>query len=212
MQLSVLLHLIRLKGEAFPDRRAELYREYFKTVIDRDVEKSPALRQNRDEIEALHEVIAFEIHMRAETDQAKTQLAREELLEIVSRWLADEGKNADVGQELFRIGEERLGLIVALKGEGANVRYGFEVQPVREYFAAAFINDKREGDAHELFPAMIRRTFWREVALFLAGLRRVNEKSDLLSRSRSLDESQMDGWRQDGRAMVLQLLLEGVLS
>ena len=53
MQLSVLLHFIRLKGEAFPDRRAELYREYFKTVIDRDVEKSPRLRQNRDEIECL---------------------------------------------------------------------------------------------------------------------------------------------------------------
>src|SRR5205823_5185426 len=62
MQLSVLLHLIRLKGEAFPDRRAELYREYFKTVIDRDVEKSPKLLRSRDDIEAIHEVLGFEIH------------------------------------------------------------------------------------------------------------------------------------------------------
>ena len=43
MQLSVLLNLIRLKGEAFPDQRADLYREYFRTVIDRDVEKGAAL-------------------------------------------------------------------------------------------------------------------------------------------------------------------------
>lgn len=212
MQLSVLLHFIRLKGEAFPDRRAELYREYFKTVIDRDVEKSPDLRKYRDEIEALHEVIAFEIHTRAETDLAKTQLSRPDLLNIISKWLEGEGRSAAIGQELFRLGEERLGLIVALKGEGANVRYGFEVQPVREYFAAAFINDKREGDAHELFQAMIRRPFWREVALFLAGLRRVNERADLLSRARDLDEDPVNGWRQQGRALVLQLLTEGVLS
>src|SRR5450432_3255777 len=72
--------------------------------------------------------------------------------------------------------------------EGAQARYGFEVQPVREYFAAAFMNDKCESNAHELFQHMIRRPFWREVALFLAGLRRANEKADLLSRARSLDD------------------------
>ena len=36
MQLSVLLQFISLKGEAFPDRRAELYRDYFQIVIDRE--------------------------------------------------------------------------------------------------------------------------------------------------------------------------------
>ncbi len=74
MQLSVLLHFIRLKGEAFPDRRAELYREYFKTVIDRDVEKSPELRRNRDDIETLHEVIGFSLHSRAEQDNSAARL------------------------------------------------------------------------------------------------------------------------------------------
>ena len=211
MQLSVLLHFIRLKGEAFPDRRAELYREYFKTVIDRDVEKSPRLRQNRDEIEALHEVIGFEIHSRAESDTAATSLSHEQLIEIVQSWLKAEDRKVELAGDLFKLGEERLGLIVALKGEGAGTRYGFEVQPVREYFAAAFINDKCEGDAHDLFELMVRRPFWREVALFLAGLRRANEKADLLSRARKLDDDAESGWRCDGRAMVLQLLQEGVL-
>lgn len=54
MQLSVLLQFIYLKGEAFPDRRAELYRDYFEKVIDRDVEKSRELRKNRGLIEGLH--------------------------------------------------------------------------------------------------------------------------------------------------------------
>jgi NACHT domain len=212
MQLSVLLHFIRLKGEAFPDRRAELYREYFKTVIDRDVEKSPRLRQHRDDIEALHEVIGFEIHSRAESDTAAASLDHEDLIQIVRDWLAGQGRKTELADELFRLGEERLGLIMVLRGEGLNARYGFDVQPIREYFTAAFINDKCEGNAHDLFQFMVRRSFWREVALFLAGLRRANERADLLSRARTLDDSIADGWRGEGRAIVLQLLQEGVLT
>lgn len=212
MQLSVLLHFIRLKGEAFPDRRAELYREYFRTVIDRDVEKSPQLRQHRDDIETLHEVIGFEIHSRAESDAAAASLSRKELLEVVQKWLAAEGRKTELADHLFKLGEERLGLIMVLKGEGEGARYGFDVQPIREYFAAAFINDKYEHDAHDLFQLMVPRSFWHEVALFLAGLRRANEKADLLSRAKTLDEDEKEAWRSLGRAITLQLLQEGVLT
>ena len=59
MQLSVLLQFIYLKGEAFPDRRAELYRDYFQIVIDRDVEKSPELREHRELVEGLHAYLGF---------------------------------------------------------------------------------------------------------------------------------------------------------
>jgi hypothetical protein len=212
MQLSVLLHFIRLKGEAFPDRRAELYRDYFKTVIDRDVEKSPQLRRHRDDIEMLHEVIGFEIHSRAELDAGAVNLSRDNLIQIVRTWLTEQGKKIELADELFRLGEERLGLIMVLKGEGADAQYGFDVQPIREYFTAAYINDKCERNAHELFQLMVRRSFWHEVALFLAGLRRANEKADLLSRARTLDDEITNGWRSDGRGIVMQLLQEGVLT
>jgi len=211
MQLSVLLHLIRLKGEAFPDKRAELYREYFKTVIDRDVEKSPDLRRNRDDIETLHEVIGFAIHSRAEGDKAGGRLARPALLNLVRGWFSAEGRREGLGETLFKIGEERLGLIVALTGEGVNTEYGFEIQPVREYFAAAFITDKFEN-AHELFELMIRRSFWKEVARFLAGLRRATERADLLARARSLDSDAENGWRSEGRKLIYQLVQEGVFN
>jgi hypothetical protein len=212
MQLSVLLHFIRLKGEAFPDRRAELYREYFKTVIDRDIEKTPRLRTMREDIEALHEVLGFKIHSLAETDKASGSLGRAQLIKIVEEWLLAEGRPLAPAQTIFTLGEERLGLIVALKGEAGDTRYGFEIQPVREYFAAAFINERWPANAHDVFAAMARRPFWKEVALFLAGLRRSNEKADLLSRARALDREPSVGWRQDGRFIVLQLLQEGVLT
>ncbi len=215
MQLSVLLHFIRMSGEAFPDKRAELYRDYFKIVIDRDVEKTPRLRTMRREIEALHELIGFKIHSSADSENTggSASIGRPELIAFVRDWLLEEKRNASIdANDLFRLGEDRLGLIVALKGEGGKTSYGFEVQPVREYFAASYINQRAPVDANEFFEEMIRRPFWREVGLFLAGLRRDNERADLLLRAKALDKDNELAWRQDGRATVLELLQEGVLA
>lgn len=212
MQLSVLLQFIRLKGEAFPDRRAELYRDYFKIVIDRDVEKSPDLLKHREDIETIHELLGLILRGRAEANESAASVTHSELISIVRDWLISEEKRPELAEKLFRVGQERLALIVATAGEGASTEYGFEIQPVREYFAAAFINDKGESNAHNLFQLMAQRPFWREVALFLAGLRRANEKADLLSRARALDDDGSRAWRGDGRSITLQLLQEGVLT
>lgn len=212
MQLSVLLHFIRLKGEAFPDRRAELYREYFQIVIDRDVEKSSDLRKQRSIIEALHEFLGYKIHAFTEAKRSDGSFRRESLLQLVHEWLKARGSDVATANDLFKLGEERLGLIVILKGEGREVDYGFEIQPVREYFAAAFINSQIKGNANKVFQAMIRRAYWREVALFFAGLRRENEKEELIQSAQGIDSEGELGWRQDGRALILQLLQEGVLS
>lgn len=212
MQLAVLLNFIRLTSDAFPDRRAELYRDYFKIVIDRDVAKYEALRKRREIIEALHQFLGFRIHILTEAQQADGSIGREQLLSMVQLWLYTQSSDAGTADELFKLGEERLGLIVTLKGEGKNERYGFTIQPVREYFAAAFINEQYQGNAHDVFELMLRRAYWREVALFLAGLRRPNEKADLIIRSRMLDADKDLGWRQHGRAIISQLLQEGVFS
>ena len=182
MQLSVLLQFIRLKGEAFPDRRAELYRDYFQIVIDRDVEKSPELRKNREVIQALHEFIGYKIHALTEVKKADRTLERQRLIDMVRDWLKARGHEPGMAQNFFKLGEERFGLIVASKGEGEETRYGYAIQPIQEYFSAAFLNNQIASDAaHNIFEAMINRSYWREVALFLSGLRRQNEKEDLRS-------------------------------
>ena len=212
MQLSVLLNFIRLKGEAFPDRRADLYRGYFQTVIDRDVEKSPELRDNRDMIEGLHSYLGFRLHGAAEEDRGRRTLNRREIIELADHWLREQDPTNTVASTAFALGEERFGLIVAVSGEGQATTYGFEVQPIQEYFAASYIsNGLSDGKAHEVFELLIHRNYWHEVALFLAGLRRPNEKADLVARARNADIVVSSEWHQNGRAMVLQLLREGVL-
>ena len=212
MQLSVLLQFIYLKGEAFPDRRAELYHEYFQIVIDRDVEKSPELREHRDLVNGLHSYLGFLLQGFAEKESARGALDRNEILLLAGQWLDAEGHPSDLAEKYFALGEERFGLIVALSGEGHETSYGFEIQPIREYFAAAYISDRlANGQAHEVFQTLIYNDYWREVALFLAGLRRPNEKADLVGRAKEAD-SRANRGQENGRAIVLQLLREGVLS
>ena len=214
MQLSVLLQFIYLKGEAFPDRRAELYREYFAIVIDRDVEKRPELREVRGLVEGLHAFLGFRIHGMTEIKDGRRSLNRRDVVRLARQWLVGEGENGDLADRYFRLGEERFGLIVARSGEGQDTAYGFEVQPIQEYFAGAYISDQLDRKyAHEIFERLVHRSYWREVALFLAGLRRPNEKADLVGRAKAADKGLKGGGRQpNGRLMVLQLMREGVLT
>ena len=213
MQLSVLLQFIYLKGEAFPDRRAELYRDYFQIVIDRDVEKSPELSEHREVVEGLHSYLGFLLHGFAEAERGRRALNHDEIIEFAGQWLESEGHSKGLAGTYFALGEERFGLIVALSGEGHETRYGFEVQPIQEYFAAAYISNRlANGRAHDIFQALIYKDYWREVALFLAGLRRPNEKADLVARAKEADKEAKNHGQQNGRAIVLQLLREGVLS
>ena len=212
MQLSVLLQFIYLKGEAFPDRRAELYRDYFQIVIDRDVEKSPELSKHRELIEGLHSYLGFLLHGYAEVENGRRALNRSDIVKLAGHWLHEEGHLPQLAGEYFALGEERFGLIVALSGEGHATTYGFEVQPIQEYFAAAYVSNRlKNGRAHEVFETLLYKEYWREVALFLAGLRRPNEKADLVSRAKKADAESSHSEKQNGRSMVLQLLREGVL-
>ena len=213
MQLSVLLQFIYLKGEAFPDRRAELYRDYFQIVIDRDVEKSPELRKHRELVEGLHSYLGFLLHGFAEAEKVRRALSRNEIVELAGQWLEGEGHPKELAETYFALGEERFGLIVALSGEGHETTYGFEVQPIQEYFAAAYISNRlANGRAHSVFETLIYKDYWREVALFLAGLRRPNEKADLVARAKEADKVAINRGQQNGRSIILQLLHEGVLS
>lgn len=126
--------------------------------------------------------------------------------------MIDRDESSEKAEGLFKLGEDRLGLIVILRGEGEEARYGYEIQPIREYFTAAYIDEQVIGDADKIFASVIRRPYWKEVALFLAGLRRPKEKADLLMRAKALDKEDHLDWRQDGRNIVLQLLLEGAFS
>ena len=104
MQLSVLLQFIYLQGDAFPDRRADLYRGYFRIVIDRDVEKSPELRQHRELIEGLHSYLGFRLHGNGEVEPGRRALSRSEIIELAGHWLERQGHAKDLATNYFALG------------------------------------------------------------------------------------------------------------
>ena len=213
MQLAVLLHFIYLKGAAFPDHRATLYQLYFQVVLDRDVEKIPALGKVRELMVGLHAFLGFRLHGATEIDDTDRTLQRRQIVELSANWLRRWGKPEANADEFFVLGEERFGLVVAVSGEAENTRYGFAVQPIQEYFAAEYIsNYLPSDDSHGVFGRLVHRPYWREVALFLAGLRRPNEKADLILVARQSDSQVNKKWREDGRLLVTQLLQERVFS
>ena len=181
------------------------------------MEKSPELRKARKLVEGLHAFLGFRIHGMTEIDDTRRSLNREEIVRLAGGWLDRESHSSALADQYFALGEERFGLIVALSGEGHETTYGFEVQPIQEYFAAAYISDHLpdgpDANAHDVFELIVPRSYWREVALFLAGLRRPNEKADLVARAKLADNESANGERQsNGRGIVLQLLREGVFN
>lgn len=216
MQLAVLLHFIALKGAAFPDHRAGLYQQYFDVVLDRDVEKSPALAKVRQLMVGLHAFLGFQLHGSAEVENADRTLHRRRVLELSESWIQRWGDTDASVEELFKLGQERFGLVMELSGDGENVRYGFPVQPIQEYFAAEYISNywpsDDQEDSHAIFGRLVNRQYWREVALFFAGLRRLDEKADLILIARQEDKHRKQRRSENGRLLVLQLMQERVLT
>lgn len=212
MQLAILLHFIRLKGEAFPARRADLYNQYFHVVIDRDVAKIPDLAEHRELVEALHEFLGYKIHALSESGSYYGSLSYHELQRHVREWLIEREEDPTNVSRLLQLGQERLCLLVALAGEGTKTRYGFSVQPVREYFAAAYVQHQGAGNAHRCLIEFIMRPYWWEVGIFLAGLARTNEKADIILRAREIDMEPQTKSFQYGRQALLKLAEEGVLD
>src|SRR5205807_1983305 len=62
MQLAILLSLINTLGHSMPDARTALYDEYVKLFLNREAEKSEAVRRLRRLIVDVHRYVAWVLH------------------------------------------------------------------------------------------------------------------------------------------------------
>ena len=90
-------------------------------------------------------------------------------------YLKDEGQDETLAKRLFTGMVERVVALVS-RVEGT---YEFEVQPLREYFAARHLYDtapysppgrESKGTLPDRFDALARDLFWQNVTRFYAGL------------------------------------------
>jgi hypothetical protein len=208
MQLAILLNLIRTKGESLPDRRTALYTGYMQIFFDRESEKSTVIRDTRESLIEFHEYMGWVLHAGAERTRSGGSISAEELRSELAAFLVRKEKDPNIVESVF----QSLGRVMALT-ERVQGRFEFEVQPVREYFAAAFlyktaqlstVEYNRPGDLLARFDGLARNPFWLNVVRFYAGFYNSGQLSSLVQRLRGL---QVDpNWMLTGRARLLVLL------
>jgi hypothetical protein len=171
MQLAILLSLIAAKGESLPDRRTELYHDYMNLFFDRESAKSRVVRMHRKLLFGLHGELAWRLHGAAERASEGGSIGLEDLRKLVGRYVGQQGADADLTDALFQGVVERIVAIVATKQE----RFEFEVQPLREFFAAHHLyatgqvsqfSVRRPGTRADRFAALARNAFWLNVLRF----------------------------------------------
>lgn len=187
MQLSILLSLIHLRGASLPDKRTELYDTYVETFLNREAEKNDIVRDNRQLLVDIHRFLAFYLHARAESGKGSGRISHSVLRELIGSYLAGEGQPQDILDELLTGMVERVVALVS-RVEGT---YEFEVQPLREYFAARHLYDtapysppgrERRGTKPDRFDALAPNPYWLNTTRFFAGCFSKGELADLAHR------------------------------
>ena len=187
MQLAILLSLIHRRGVSLPDKRTALYDNYIDIFFDRESEKSAVVRENRDLLIRIHRYLAWELQSRAEVDSTSTSeeqpsgtslsggVTERELRVLLREFLEKDGSDPTLVEKLFSGMVERVVAIVA-RVQGV---YEFDVQTLREYFAARHLyhtapyssagDERPAGTLSDRWSALSRNYYWLNVARFYAG-------------------------------------------
>ena len=154
--------------------RTTLYDRYVERSFSREAEKSPVVRDHRILFLQLHRYIAWILHTEAEIGHGGGRVEEARLKELVQGYLNAEGHDRIAVEQLLSGMVERVVALVS-RVEGT---FEFEVQPLREYFAAKYLymtaphsSPGREGGGTKLerFDAIARNFFWQNVTRFYAG-------------------------------------------
>src|SRR5262249_51686052 len=136
---------------------------------------------------------------------------------LLRKYLSNEGYDQSLANVLFTGMVERVVALVS-RVQGT---YEFEVQPLREYFAARYLyetapysppGNEKKGTKPERFDAISRNFYWLNVARFYAGC---YSKGELPSLIDSLEElMQEEGYRylSHPRNLAVMLLSDWVFT
>lgn len=217
MQLAILLSLIHTRGSSLPDKRTALYDSYVELFFSREAEKSPIVREHRDLLIDIHRYLAWVLHSEAEQGHDRGSISTDRLKALLSTYLEQEGHDISISESLFTGMVERVVALVS-RVEGT---FEFEVQPLREYFAARYLYEtapysppgaEQRGTKPDRFDAIARDFYWLNVTRFYAGCFSKGELPSLVDRLQELANE--DGYRliSHPRILAATLLSDWVFS
>ncbi|MFG2376937.1 NACHT domain-containing protein [Streptomyces sp. NPDC048504] len=211
MQLTILLYLMHKRGNSVPANRTDLYTSYMETFLDREAEKTAAVDEHRTDLEEVTAYLGWHLQARAEKDGGNGQLPTRELQRAILNYLFSVDKNVTLVDDLFTAVTDRVWALTS-KAQGT---FEFDVQPLREYFAARYLYDfagadQRGFDRAEVLRELVRRGYWLNTSRFFAGFAKPNELAGLVE---TLEEERDEGTRpRQLRLSAWVLLADGVFS
>ena len=217
MQLAILLHLIHVQGPALPERRTTLYEEYMKLFFNREAEKSAIVRDRRELLLQIHGVLAWVLQTQAEKGSGSGSITRPALRAQVREYLEIKEYDPKLADALLAGTVERVGALVS-RVEGM---FEFEVQPLREYFAARHLYKtspysptgyRRSGTRPARFDALARSSYWTNVTRFFCGFYDEGELGTLVDKVVQLGEQEGYALINQPRELGMMLLADHVFS
>jgi hypothetical protein len=193
MQLAILLSLVHTRGSSLPDKRTALYSSYVDLFFSREAEKSAVVRDNRELLLAIHGHLGWILHGESESGAHSGAIPAHRLKSILLDYLNAEGRDPKFAEILFEGMVERVVFLVS-RIEGT---FEFEVQPLREFFAARHLYEtspysppgmEQPGTKPDRFDALALNFYWLNVTRFFAGFFSKGELPVLFQRVHALRE------------------------
>ena len=229
MQLAILLSLIHRRGVSLPDKRTAMYDNYVEMFFDREAEKATVVKENRDLLIRIHRYLAWVLQAAAEVAPESSSLAGSsgislsgtvaegELKSLIREFLERDGSDPSLVEKLFSGMVERVVAIVS-RVQGA---YEFDVQTLREYFAARHLyqtapyspaGSERQGTISDRWRALSRNYYWLNVARFYAGCYSEGELASLIDDLRALGNDEVFRYTSHPQLLTATLLGDWVFS
>jgi hypothetical protein len=217
MQLTILLSLILTKGSSLPDKRTALYDDYIGLFFSREATKSTTVRDHRDLLIDIHRYLGWLLHSESELGNSRASISLDRLQSVLTTYLTKEDQDTAVVGQLFTGIMERVVALVS-RVEGT---VEFEVQPLREYFAACHLyytspqssaGKEQGGSTPDRFEALSRNFYWLNVTRFFAGCYRKGELPSLVEGIEDLINSEGFAYLDYPRLLATTLLSDWVFT
>lgn len=217
MQLAILLALISVRGASLPDKRTALYDSYIDIFLNREAEKSKVVRDHRTVLLKIHRYLAWMLQMEAESSRGVGHISETRLRSVLHQFLETEGHKTELVDDLFQGVVERVFVLVS-RVQGT---FEFEVQPLREYFAARYLYDTAPysptgtalaGTLPERFLALAPNFYWLNVTRFFAGCYSTGELASLRYGLKQLEEKKIYRYTSHLPELIVTLLQDHVFS
>ena len=220
LQVTIVLLIIKDGGRP-PRQREALFNEYWGTIFRREKAKAKwIIRSEEPLLFDLHAYLAYLLHRRAASEGLSSLLPEAEFYKAVQSFLRqkdtvspDESINRRA-EQLVSEARDRLVLFV----EPQPGLFGFELRPLQEFFAAAYLAQTAHdtNQRFERFKAIARLEHWHNVGLFFAG--RVvrtftGESANVLELvCRPVDRGLPDRYLRRGAWLTLDIAADGAFA